>query len=194
VTRRHPPAVWIVLVGLLFGATAHSNDEAPAVSLFLEPSLGSLESGEHRTVELRVNGVPASGLAAFQVTIAYDPSQLELLDGNAAYVQSGIKPFAPLGGSMFCGLIRGVSVCPDAPWMLTTTGRNAVGTASIEADQGKATIAYATHGSSSPATGDGVIATFEVVGKTDGAIVLQIADALLADASDPPRRYAWKGR
>jgi len=193
VTRRLL-VVWIVLVGLLFTAASHSGELAPVVSLFLEPDLGSLSTGEHRTVVLRVDGVPETGLAAFQVTIAYDPSRLELLDGNAAFVGSGIMAFAPLGGSILCAPVRGTAECPDAPWMLTTTGRRAIGRASIEADQGKATIAYATHGNSSPATGNGVLATFEVVGKADGEIQIEIFDVLLADASDPPLRYAWKGR
>ena len=138
--------------------------------------------------------MPDTGLAAFQVTISYDPSRLELLDGNAAFAGAGIKAFAPLGGSMLCAPVRGTAECADAPWMITTTGRSAIGRAAIEADQGKATIAYATHGSSSPAVGSGVLATFEVVGKVDGAVQLEIFDALLADASDPPVRYAWKGR
>jgi len=46
---------------------------------------------------LRVEGIPASGLAAFQVVLAFDPAQLEVRDpnGTLAKVLSYIPPFTP---------------------------------------------------------------------------------------------------
>ena len=140
---------------------------------------------------LTVEGVPAPGLAAFQVELRFDPRRLEVRDPNAEFVEFGIRAFAPLGSSPVCSVVRGTSPCPDAAWMVTETGRQAVGTASIDNETGRVSIAYGTAGDQRLPSGNGTLAIVEVFAKRGGPVSLEIVDALLADASDPPRKYPW---
>ena len=190
-TRRVLHSLALALLCLTAAPAATGEEGAVPIRLFLDPPLRSIAAGEHRNVEIRVEGIPASGLAAFQVVLAFDPSRLEVHDPNAKYVAYGINAFAPLGQSPLCATVREVSTCSDPVWMLTATGREAFGTTSVDAEQGLVSIAYASAGESLPAQEDGVLAVLEVVGAASGPMSLEIAEGILADASDPPNTYAW---
>jgi len=193
--RSYPRSTALALLAAvaLAGATgpATGGDEDDTLRLFLDPPGVSLGPGASQTLALRVEGVPASGLAAFQVVLAFDPDQLEVRDPNAKYAGFGIPAFAPLGSSPLCAAIRGTAGCPDPAWMLTATGRQAFGTTSVDIEAGTVTVAYATAGDEPLATGSGTLALLEVVGRTGGQVDLEIVEAILADASDPPRPYPW---
>jgi hypothetical protein len=167
---------------------AWSADER--LELAFDPPVLRLQPGESRLVALVARGIPDSGLAAFQVTLAYDPRLVRVVDPNAAFVGSGVPTFAPLGGSPLCAQIRRTLDCPDAPWMLTATGRQPFGTSRFDAEAGKVTVAFGTAGESAPPIGDGTLAVFEVIGVAGARSALRLEQAILADRSDPPRVYA----
>jgi hypothetical protein len=181
----------VLLCAVTLGAATRQCRPPTGVRLSLDPAVLSVGPGEHGTLELRVTGVPPAGLAAFQVTLAFDPSQIEVLDPNAEYVSAGVKAFASLGDSPFCTMVRGTVTCPDPPWMLTATGREAFGTTSIDLEEGVVTIAYGTAGDEPLPAGGGTLAVLEVVGVAGGPVSLEIIEGLLADTSDPPKTYAW---
>ena len=163
-----------------------------AATLSLDPPSVKLAPGERRTIAVRVDGIPESGLAAFQLLLRFQPGDVEVMDPNAAFTASGVPAFAPLGGSPACAAIRQKPVCPDPDWMLTSTGRQAFGTSSIDAREGTVTIAYGTAGEPLPVPGDGTLALIEVMGTGRGEATFKILEAILADGADPPRKYAYE--
>jgi hypothetical protein len=158
------------------------------VRVFVDPA-PRLAVGESAWLHVRVEGVGALGLAAFQLSIAYDPEVASIRDPNAAFVAAGLDAFAPLGSVSLCAPIRGEAACGDSPWLLTSTGREALGRTDVDSAAGRLSIAYATSGTASAATGDGAIAILEVVSVSGEPIDLHFEDVILTDASDPPRVY-----
>ncbi|GAF97268.1 unnamed protein product, partial [marine sediment metagenome] len=155
VTRMVHCFLMLALLCLAAAPVARAEEGANPARLLLDPPLRSIAAGEHRTLEVRVEGIPVGGLSAFQVVLAFDPNRLEVRDPNAKYVAFGIDAFAPLGHSPLCAAVRETAACPDSAWMLTTTGREALGTTSIDAEAGVVSIAYATEGTEPLAQGDG---------------------------------------
>lgn len=144
----------------------------------LEPADLTLAIGEKKIVQVVVD-IPApsgsgdpQGLAAFQLTVNFNPAVVHIGNPNEAFRGAGITPFAPLGGNPFCAIVRGVSSCPDPSWFLTSTGRTAIGQDTIDNVNGMVQIAYGTSGTSLPPTGSGVIALLEVVGQGNGCTSL----------------------
>ena len=164
------------------------DDRARTVTITVDPAIVKIDPGERKRVYIRAEGVPAEGLAAFQFELHYDPSVIDLVDPNAGY---GVNAFAPLGGSPLCASIRHTLDCPDPPWMITAGGRQAYGANRGDPQNGRLTIAYGTAGDAPPIVGDGTLAVVEVVGKVRGRGRLQVAEAILADGSDPPNRYEF---
>lgn len=165
-------------------------DDRVRVTLDEAPTLAA---GESATLHVRVEDVGAGGLAAFQLTIAYDPAIASVGDPNAAFAAAGLDAFAPLGGLSICAPVRGESACHDAPWLLTSTGRSALGRAEIDASSGRVQIAYGSSGASAPATGDGAIAIIQVTSVSGDPIELSLEKVVLTDASDPPRVHPLAG-
>jgi hypothetical protein len=188
------PRLGLGLVLLWAGVVAASAlaGEAASPVVILDPQVRRLAPGERRTIAVRVEGIPEGGLAAFQIALRFEPENVEVRDPNAGYTSVGVPAFAPLGGSPLCATIRLASRCPDPDWLLTSTGRQAMGTTSIDLRQGIVTIAYGTSGETDPATGSGTLALLEVVGTGRGKASFTIVDAILADGTDPPRRYDWR--
>jgi hypothetical protein len=174
---------------LIFSIGAGTALAQEEVRLYLDPSPSKLLPGQRQLVSVRVAGVPESGLAAFQLELRYDPRAVAVQDPNGGFTSSGVPAFAPLGGSPLCAVIRREGSCPDPEWMLTSTGRQAFGT-SVDPEAGRLTIAYGTAGEEAPVTGDGALALLEVVGLAGGKPLLGLIEVILADASDPPRKYA----
>lgn len=169
-------------------ATVFAGD-SKGIRLYLDPPAFKVALGERRTVELKVAGLPADGISAFQVKILFDPTLVEVLDPNAAYTAQGVEPFMPLGATpQLCTLVRQQPKCPDARWLLTSTGRQAIGMSSVDRS-GKLIIAYGTSGGADLPTADGTLAVIHVVGKTHSDAALEIVEKIVADASDPPRNY-----
>lgn len=186
-------AAWLFVLTLAVPAVggARQRPAPPAdgvTVLSLEPAEFTLGPGERRLIYVRVKGIPNHGLAAFQVELRYDPRSVDLVDPNAG---SGAPAFAPLGGSPLCASIRGELECPDPEWMLTASGRQAVGTAAADQASGRLTIAYGTMGATEPVAGHGALAVVEVVGRTGARTRLSISAAILADAADPPGRHVY---
>jgi hypothetical protein len=173
----------------LASAGAHAGEE---IRLSFDPAVVTLSPGVPSRVVLRAEGVPAPGLAAFQVEIGYEPGQAEVRDPNQALGSSDLAAFAPLGHSPLCAPLRGVTPCADPAWLLASTGRQPVGRAWLRPAEGRVVIAYGSHGDAKPAVGSGALALLEVVGRSSGRTRLRVLDAILADASDPPRPYAWR--
>ncbi len=190
-TRKALGSLALSILCLTSAPAAAGDGGGASTRLYLDPPLSSIEAGERRSIEVRVEGIPEGGLAAFEIVLMFDPSRLEVHDPNAKYVAYGIDAFTPLGESRLCPVIREVSICSDPVWMLTATGREAFGTASVDGEQGLVSIAYASAGESLPAKEDGVLAVLEVVGARKGLISLEIVEGILVDASDPPTAYAW---
>ncbi|MFQ5515554.1 MAG: cohesin domain-containing protein [Myxococcota bacterium] len=182
------------ILAALILAIAHAGSlraaESSSVQLSLDPPLASIRAGERRLVSVRARGIPGPGLAAFQITLRYDPATIAVLDPNRAHTSFGLQPFAPLGGSPLCAAVRGAASCPDPPWALTAGGRQAVG--SSWGGKGRVSIAYATTGEGRLATGAGALAILEVVGIVEGPVTIEIESATLGDDSEPPRTYGWR--
>lgn len=167
--------------------------QSPGVELSFDRELGIVAPGESKLVTVLVSGIPDSGLAAFQFTVHYDPAVVEIVDPNGAYTSSGVPTFAPLGASPLCAAIRERPSCPDPEWLLAATGRQPLGTSRPEHARGRVTVAFGTSGDAPGATGDGALAVLRVIGTGGGKPELRLTGAILADASDPPRRYAIRG-
>jgi hypothetical protein len=187
-TKRRIVTRALCAMALLCGVVAA--DESAVVRLYLDPPVVAVGPGESTIVAVRVENIPAAGLAAFQVELAFDPRSVELLDPNAAF--PSLPRFAPLGGSPVCAVVRQQSRCPDPEWMFTRSGRQALGATESVPAQGKLTIAFGSAGDTPPVTGDGTLALIEVRGKAKMRSPLTIVEAILADADDPPNRYRWK--
>ena len=181
-------AVALLLLLVAWGQTGRAQSNG-GVWIVVEPDIAWVTPGERVTVELVARGVPSPGLAAFEVSLRYDPEHFDVVDPNAGY--PSLKPFAPLGGSPLCAFVRRTAECPERPWMLTATSRKAVGAARVDPDEGLVSIAYGTMGDSGLPTGDGTLAVVELVGRSNGPVHLFIEKAILADASEPPVRYDW---
>jgi len=179
-----------LVTALVVLATALGAGGEPATRLSLDPASLRLAPGETRLVAVRVSGVPEPGLAAFQVTLEFDPRAVQVDDPNGAATGSGVPTFAPLGGSPLCAAVRGEPRCTDPEWMLAAGGRQPFGTARLDNAAGRVTIGFATAGSAAPPSGDGALALLRVTATGGGRTGLRIVDAILADPSDPPRRYA----
>jgi hypothetical protein len=167
--------------------------QALALTVGLAPigSSGPVVVGPGETVrlELLVQDVPAEGLAAYQIELLFDPALIQLSDPNAAFVSAGINPFVPLGGNLFCDLVRGES-CQDPDWFLDSTGRTAVlAAAEIDNGSGRAEIAYGTHGTDIAPFGDGVLALIDITGVAAGDTTIQFGDIILASASETDPEY-----
>ena len=182
-------ATTAILVCLIGAGTALAQEEA--VRLYLDPSPSKLLPGQRQLVGLRVSGVPDSGLAAFQVELRYEPRAVALKDPNRGFTTSGVPAYAPLGGSPLCAAIRRETNCTDPAWMLTSSGRQAFGT-TVGEEAGHLTIAYGTVGEAAPVSGDGALALLEIVGLAGGKPMLRVERVILADASDPPRKYRFR--
>ncbi len=198
--RRRPAArpawrrlVGLVLAGLLGTALlvvrgSAQTQDVQDLQIGFEPSMLQLEVGESARVAVIVRGVPRAGLAAFQLTLGFDPRPVDVLNPNEAF-RGTIDPFAPLGTHPFCATVRGTTACEDPRWFLTSSGRVPLGVAEIDNTSGRVVIAYATNGSGQPPTGDGTIAVFEIKGTKAGTTILHLRDILLADAQEPPRGF-----
>jgi hypothetical protein len=184
--------IGIGLLAALAAGTLPVAADGPAVRLYLDPPSVKLALGERRMIAVRVDGVPESGLAAFQLLVRFEPGEVEVADPNAAFVAAGVPAFAPLGDSPLCAVIRQKPVCPDPEWMLTSTGRQPFGTSSIDSRKGEVTIAYGTAGETHPVSGGGTLALIEVVGTVRGKASFKILEAILADGNDPPRKYTYE--
>ena len=182
------PALALVLGVAVFAVASAEQDSGP--TLVVDPPFFELGPGERKIVAVRIGGIPADGLSAFQVELRFDPKVIDVRDPNAAFVAQGVPSFAPLGGSPLCAAIRGTLSCPDPEWVLTSTGRAAFGTSSIDGSTGAVTIAFGTAGDADPVVGSGTLALIEVVGKKRSRSALKIRDAILVDGSRPVRKYA----
>ncbi len=171
-------------------AVVAANDSG-TVRVFLDPREIFPVAGQSRLVRVQVEGVPADGLAAFQVTLRFDPRRLEVRDPNTGF---GVPAFAPLGGSPLCPVVRQQPDCPDPQWLLSATGRSPMGTFTVDPERGLVTIAYGTSGDAAPVAGRGTLAVIEVIGQGRGRGGLEIVDALLVDAAEPPGRYPVASR
>jgi len=179
----------IVLGVAALSVASAETDTRP--TLIVDPAVVELGPGERRMVAVRVSGIPAEGLSAFQLELKFDPQSIGVRDPNAAFVTQGVPSFAPLGGSPLCEVIRETWSCPDPDWMLAVTGRETFGTSSIENSTGTVTIAFGTAGDSDPVVGRGTLALIEVIGKKRSRSALVIRDAILADGSRPVSKYAY---
>jgi len=179
------------LAALAVGTQAVAADGTRA-TLFLDPPVVKLAPGERRTIAVRVDGIPEPGLAAFQLLLRFQPGEFDVVDPNAGFTAGGVPAFAPLGGSPACATIRQLPECPDPVWMLTSSGRQAFGTSSIDPRNGTVTIAYGTAGETLPVTGNGTLALIEVVGTGRNEATFEILEAILADGTDPPRKHAYR--
>ncbi|MGR9106888.1 MAG: PKD domain-containing protein [Gammaproteobacteria bacterium] len=154
------------------------------------PSSVQINAGESVIVAIEAQDIPSPGLAAFQFTVNFDSSLVNVLNPNEAFRSSGILPFAPLAGNVFCSVIRSTATCPDPTWFLTSTGRTPSGeTDTIDNVGGSVQVAYGSTGSQTPPIGNGVIALIEVRGIADGTARINPSNVILADASDPPRAF-----
>lgn len=186
-----------IVLGLAAAATLAADPTLPRVQVSFDPPTPRLEAGETRTIAVRVSGVPEPGLAAFQITLEYDPGVVAVRDPNAEFTAFGVPTFAPLGGSPLCPAVRRLPTCRDPEWLLTRDGRQPFGTSKIDNRVGRTTIGFATASaeatgserSSAPATGDGALALIEVTSVSGGETGLRFGEVIVADSSDPPRRF-----
>ncbi|MCP4471178.1 MAG: hypothetical protein GY815_10910, partial [Gammaproteobacteria bacterium] len=166
---------------LSFGMVAASQ----AASLSFNPNTVQLEPGESAFVEVVATDVPASGLAAFQFDIQFDPAQITIVDPNRTFA-GAVPAYVPLGNNPFCATVRGTA-CTDSDWMLITSNRTPL--ADIREQAGKVSILYGTSGSDNPPSGTGVIALIEVVGVADSTSTVDFSNAIIADNDNPPQAH-----
>jgi len=159
------------------------------VQVDFSPAALNLNIGESALVAVQVTGVPAPGLAAFQLDLGFDPLAIDLLNPNEAF-RGTIDPFAPLGNNGSCIAVRGTPTCDDPDWLLISTGRTPLGTDSIDNVAGQIQIAYASHGASAPPQGNGAIALIEVYGAYNGTVSVNLTDIILADDQEPPIEFS----
>lgn len=165
----------------------------PRVEVSLDPPTPRLEAGESRMIAVRISNVPEPGIAAFQISLEFDPGVVALFDPNAEFTALGVPTFAPLGGSPLCAAVRRLPNCRDPEWMLVREGRQPFGTSRIDNRLGKATIGFATVGTDAAGggavTGDGAVALIEIRSISGGETELRFGEVIVADPSDPPRRF-----
>jgi hypothetical protein len=183
-----------ICLAIALAALGADSSREPRARIALDPPTPQLAAGETRLVAVAVRGVPEPGVAAFQVTIEFDPAAVRIEDPNAAVASGGVPAFAPLGGSPLCAPARGLPQCPDPEWMLVGSGRQPFGTSRSDVAAGRVTIGFATAGDAATPTGDGALALVRIVATGGGRTGLRITDAILADASDPPRRFEVEPR
>jgi hypothetical protein len=173
----------------MVGAVVLGARGAAALTISVTPLTSDLAPDEVTRIAITVEDVPATGLAAFQFDIRFDPAVVNLLNPNEAF-RGTLPPFAPLGGNAFCTFVRGGTTCPDPQWFLTSTGRSPLGTDLIDNQTGLLRVAYGTSGSSDLPSGDGVLALIDVRAIAPGMTLLTLENVILADNSDPPMSYA----
>ena len=174
-------ALWVSAPAAAEGGTA--------ARVWLEPPVVVIDANGQGRAVLHVENVGEPGVAAFQVVLGFDPEVATVRDPNREVVAFGGKAFAPLGGSLLCAVARGGSSCPDPTWMLTSTGRSALGGAIVDEQAGTVSIGYGTIGDEGLPVGGGALAVLEMVGVPGVAAELQLLDVMLVDASEPPRRH-----
>ena len=183
-----PATVKVLALALLIPASSPSR--ASGQSLHIEPSSIALAAGTSTIVQVNVDNVPSSGLAAFQFDVQFDPTVLDVLNPNEAYRGSGIPPFAPLGGNPSCAAVRGAGTCPDPNWFLISTGRSPLGTDTIDNVSGVVQVAYGTSGMAAPPSGTGTIALLTVVANTAAPTFLSLTNVIVAGNQEPPQPFA----
>ena len=164
--------------------------EAFGQSLHIEPSTLALAAGTSTIVQVNLDSVPSSGLAAFQFDVQFDPTILDVLNPNEAYRGSGIPPFAPLGDNPSCAAVRGEAICPDPNWYVISTGRSPLGTDIIDNTSGFVQVAYGTSGMAAPPSGAGTIALLTVVANTSAPTSLSLTNVIVAGNQEPPQPFA----
>ncbi len=179
---------WLFLAMLLASAGPGGAGETEATVVRFSADVQELAPGETALVAVQVTGVPEPGVAAFQITVQFDPEVLEVRNPNERF-RGNIPAFMPLGSSRLCAAVRGTITCKDPAWLLDATGRQPVGTDRIDADRGIVKIAFGTRGRQPLPVGDGTLALLEVVAKKPGTTTLNLSEALLADNREPPRPY-----
>lgn len=174
-------SLWLAGIGALLPSPAEAQT---AARVRFAPPLVELSPGEQVTVEIHVDALPASGLAALQLDLAFDPSLVAIENPNEAFRATAF-PFAPLGDdAALCESVRGVTPCPDPPWLLTSTGRSPLGTDVVDAS--RALFAYGTSGGTAPPSASGVIGLIDVVANQSGASLVGATESILADDADSP--------
>ncbi len=157
------------------------------VKVGFSPSRLALKVGQRALVAIVAEDGSASGLAAFQLQLQFDPAGIDVLNPNEAF-RGTVPAFAALGNHPLCSMVRRTVVCEDPDWSLTTTGRAPLGIDTIDNAGGRIEVAYGTSGRQIlPATG-GTLALIEVVAVADGVVSVKLTDAILADNQEPPRR------
>ena len=150
------------------------------------PSTVQLQPGETTIVAVTVSGIPTPGLAAFQMSLAFNPGVADILNPNEAF-RGSITPFAPLGDNPFCSIVRGTATCPDPEWFLTSTGRTAEAVPdTIDNSAGFVQFGFGTRGAPTLPVGGGVVALIEVSGVNNGSVTVGLEDVILATADEPP--------
>ena len=155
------------------------------IAATFDPPVVNPGVGESVLIAIRVSGVPANGLAAFQVRLTTDQSVAEVLDPNRSF-PALVPAFAPLGNDANCATVRG-QACTDPSWMLSQSGRVPVSGLpdQLPADS-DVYMVYGTSGAAAPVSGDGAIALIEVTGVAEGSTAVSIADLILASGDEPP--------
>jgi len=177
-------ACWAVLLAIASASLANPVGAQTETRVRFVPQVVELSVGERATVEIHVEDLPPGGLAALQLDLAFDAALLTIGNPNEAFRDS-VLPFAPLGDdAVLCETVRGVTPCPDPPWLLTATGRSPLGTDVLGAD--RALFAYGTSGTVAPPSGNGVIGLIDVVGTQAGASLVGTTRSILADDAETP--------
>jgi len=170
---------------------------ANAIEIGFIPSTLNMNVGDRQVVQIVVIDIPSPGLAATEFKLNYNAEVIKVENPNELGRASGVTAFAPLTG-FICTALRGVSPCPDPPWLLTATSRVVdASTDRIDDINGEVLVGFATRveptmsDSNNLPIGSGVIALIEVIATRDGitTVDLPIEDVILADASTIPVKY-----
>lgn len=184
ITIQNFPDILSVFIILLIGLISKSN----AASLEFNPSSVQLDAGESVLVEVIAKDIPATGLAAFQFNLQFDPAVINIIDPN---LDSGgaLPAYVPLGNNIFCAYFRKIDTCTDSDWMLILTERDPLPYI-LDDTPGNISILYSTSGDNAPPTGTGVIALLEIVGIADGRVSIELTNVILADDNNPPVEHS----
>ena len=172
-----------LLIATVMTLYSHVNAQ---IQLGFSPPVVNLNVGETAFVRVTVDDVPNPGLAAFQLTLNFDPATINVQNPNEDF-RGTIDPFAPLGTNPFCTIVRNTASCEDPAWFLTSTGRTASGGRDvIDNANGSVEVSYGTIGVQSSPTGSGVIALIRVRGSANGTTVVNLSNVILADPQPNP--------
>ena len=163
---------------------------AQTPTLRIEPASIVLAPGQSILVQVNAANVPAPGLAAFQFDVAFNAAVVSVTNPNEAFRASGVPAFVPLGGDPMCTTVRGTTPCPDPAWMLTSTGRTALGTDVIDPAGGRVHVVYATYGIAAPPAGAGTVALLRVTAITSTPAFLSLSNVILGGDQEPPLPFA----